>query len=570
MRIVAACLVFLSFGLDVLMAQSGLTDLDKFTNHGEVYFKVRAKNGEQKSHLPNWISPDGYGASGWLRAYATRDKLEEWMPGRSEYEIALLPHPGTLISPVMKDDVNIQNAGDWDFYPTYDGYVEVMQQFQQEYPDLCEVFSIGKSVLGRDIMVAVISGTGSGSGDVPQLLYSSSIHGDETAGYVLFLRLIDHLLSGYESDAEIQAIIDGLELWIVPLANPDGTYAGGNSTVYGATRFNANGIDLNRNFPDPEDGNHPDENAWQPETILFMELAQDNNFVMGANVHGGTEVFNYPWDTWPQLHADNDWWYFVAREWADTVQHHSPFGYFDGYDNGITNGYQWYSISGGRQDYMNYFHHCREFTLEISDVKLLPADELPAMWEYNHRSFLNYLKQAFYGLRGLVTDAGSGDPLACTVYLENHDLDNSWIVTNDAGWFFRPLHAGTYDLTFHSPGYESVVIENVQVENYSLFQLNVELTYTGSGIGMLELSDVFTISHNPVYKVFKLIYRGTDPRPLSIHIHALDGRLMGSSGIILSAENPEYLLNMDGFPPAVYLLSIQSGNLSGTFKLIKK
>ena len=570
MRIVFTCLVFLSFGMIVLKAQQGPVDLDKFTNHGEIYFKVKAKYGGQISHLPIWISPDGYDSNGWLTAYATRDKLEGWMPGESDYEFVLLPHPGTLINPKMNGDVNIQNAGDWDFYPTYDAFVDIMQQFQQNYPDLCEVFSIGESVQGRDIMIAKISGSGSGSGEVPQLLYSSSIHGDETAGYVLFLRLIDHLLSGYEADQEIQAIVDGVELWIAPLANPDGTFAGGNSTVYGATRFNANGVDLNRNYPDPEEGNHPDENAWQPETILFMELAGENNFVMGTNCHGGTEVFNYPWDTWPQLHADNAWWYFVAREWADTVQHYSPFGYFDGYDNGITNGYQWYSISGGRQDYMNFFHHCREFTLEISNAKLLPADELPAMWAYNHRSFLNYIKQAFYGLRGLVTDAGSGDPLACTVFIENHDLENSWVVTNDMGWFFRPLYAGTYDLTFFSPGYEMVVIEDVQVENYSLFQLNVEMIFSGSGFGNLKLNDVFSISSNPVHKSFKLGYMGTDPRPLTVRIHTLDGQLLWTTKAILSGGNPELHLNMNGYAPGIYLLSIRSGNLSGTFKLIKK
>ncbi len=38
------------------------------------------------------------------------------------------------------------------------------------------------------------------------------------------------------------------------------------------------------------------------------------------------------------------------------------------YDDGITNGAAWYVIDGGRQDYMNFFHQCREFTLEISDA----------------------------------------------------------------------------------------------------------------------------------------------------------------------------------------------------------
>ncbi len=86
-----------------------------------------------------------------------------------------------------------------------------------------------------------------------------------------------------------------------------------------------------------------------------MNFASFHDFVMSTNLHGGAEVCNYPWDTWVKRHPDDDWWQFVCREYADTVHVYAPSGYLDGFDNGITNGYDWYSISGGRQDYMNFF-----------------------------------------------------------------------------------------------------------------------------------------------------------------------------------------------------------------------
>ena len=77
------------------------------------------------------------------------------------------------------------------------------------------------------------------------------MHGDETAGFILMLRLADYLLKNYNSDTRVKTLSDNLEIWINPLANPDGTYRDGNFII-SPVRNNANGYDLNRNFPDPD------------------------------------------------------------------------------------------------------------------------------------------------------------------------------------------------------------------------------------------------------------------------------------------------------------------------------
>jgi len=444
-----------------------------FHDRGEIYFKFFADNTEFE-HLSKIISIDKIRGNE-AYAYANISEFTAFLKQGIAFE--LLPKPGELIkNPRMLHDVDIREIEEWDFYPTYDAYIDMMYQFEEEYPDICKIETIGASIEGRELIAARISDNVGEIEAEPQFLYTGTIHGDETTGYVLLLRLIDYLLSNYNSDAEATDLVNNIDIWINPLSNPDGTYAGGNNSVYGATRYNANNVDMNRNYPDPEDGPHPDGNEWQPETVHFMDLAEAQHFTMSTNTHGGTEVLNYPWDTWPDLAADNSWWIYVCREYVDTVHLYSPSNYYNEFDNGITNGYAWYSISGGRQDYMNYFHNCRELTNEMSDVKLLPASQLPDHWEWNYRSLLNYMKQATYGVSGIVTDLETGLPLAAEVYIEGHDIDNSQVYSREeTGFYQRLLDEGTYDITFSAPGHYPQTIENVVVSRLTTTTLNVQL-----------------------------------------------------------------------------------------------
>ena len=163
------------------------------------------------------------------------------------------------------------------------------------------------------------------------------MHGDELAGYVLSLRLIDYILNGYTNDSRLTDLVDNIDIWINPLANPDGAYFGGNQSVNSATRYNANWVDLNRNYPDPEDGPHPDGNPYQQETNIFIGLADTVDFTISANMHGGVEVCNYPWDTWNNSTADDSWWQYVCQEYADECQANGSNGYFNYLNDGITN-----------------------------------------------------------------------------------------------------------------------------------------------------------------------------------------------------------------------------------------
>jgi hypothetical protein len=452
-----------------------------YENIGEQYFSFQVAGRADIEALSRIISIDNVDKTGKVYAYANRKEFSHFLDFRLPYEI--LPHPGHFDGFLnMKDEVDIRNIQEWDFYPTYDAYVDMMYQFAADYPALCQVFSIGNTNNGRQLLVAKISDNIGIKETEPQFLYTSSIHGDELTGYILMLRLIDYLLSNYGTDPKVTNMVDNAEIWINPLANPDGTYYGGNSSVNNAIRYNANFVDMNRNYPDPEDGPHPDGEDWQTETLHFMEMAENNHFVISTNFHGGAEVCNYPWDTWQKLAADDLWWKYVCHEYADTVQAHSVPGYMSDFDDGISNGYAWYTLSGGRQDYMNYFQQCRELTIEISNTKLPDPETLPDYWEYNYRSLLNYIEQSTFGIRGTVKDSVTGFPLKAEVYVVLHEMDSSWVYSSlPNGNYHRLLIAGNYSVKFTASGYVTKVINNVSVINRQATILDVKLVPNGVG-----------------------------------------------------------------------------------------
>ena len=213
-------------------------------------------------------------------------------------------------------------------YPTYADYAQQMQDFEATYPNLCQIVDIGGTTEGvgggdKRLLFAKLSANVSLNEQEPRMLYTSSMHGDEIAGFPMMLELINYLLSvyndlGHPDHLRVKNLLDTTEIWINPNANPDGTYFNdaSNTSVANARRANANGWDLNRNYPDNVGGAHPDGNSnYELETQQFMTLADDYHFVLSANFHGGTEVVNYPWDNTYTRHPDDAWFFLISREY---------------------------------------------------------------------------------------------------------------------------------------------------------------------------------------------------------------------------------------------------------------
>ncbi len=425
----------------------------------QYYFRFELTDKSQLQELTRMISIDNVKGN-WVYAYANDSEWEQF--SALGYRTQLLPSPASEFPAIMASS----QAGlrDWDAYPTYDAYVAMMYAFASSYPSLCQIVDAGTTVNGRKILFARITDNVSSHESEPEVMYSGTIHGDELTGYMLLLRLIDTLLSQYGSDPRITNIVNGLDLWICPNTNPDGTYYGGNSTVSGARRNNYNGYDLNRNYPNADGSLNT--GAIQTETTLMMNLSNSRHFVYGANFHGGTEVVNYPWDYTYTLHPDSAWYTATSLLYAASAQANGPAGYFTDINaNGITNGAAWYVIAGGHQDWVNYTAKGREVTIECSLTKLPAASTMPSFWSSNYDALLSYLEQALYGVHGTVRDAWN-NPLNATITVVGHDNNLSKVVTDPTyGDFYRYLQPGSYNLLVETAGYPSQTVPVTVVAN---------------------------------------------------------------------------------------------------------
>ncbi|SHE54397.1 M14 family zinc carboxypeptidase [Streptoalloteichus hindustanus] len=146
-----------------------------------------------------------------------------------------------------------------------------LDRVAREHPELATVVDIGDSwrktrgLGGHDIKAVCLTRRTSGDCALrpdaakPRLAVIAQIHARELSTGELAWKWIDHLATGYGSDAEVTSVLDSTEVWVVPMANPDGVdivASGGNrpkaqrknaNTSNGACTGTGVGVDLNRN-----------------------------------------------------------------------------------------------------------------------------------------------------------------------------------------------------------------------------------------------------------------------------------------------------------------------------------
>ncbi|MDD2228342.1 MAG: DUF2817 domain-containing protein [Candidatus Cloacimonetes bacterium] len=448
-------------------------------------------------------------------------------------------------------------------YHTLAEYYTFMQDIADMFPAICQLVQIGTSVQNRPLYFMKISDNVLVEENEPELKYVSSMHGDEVVGYDMMIRLIELLAADYGTDPRITNIVNNTEIWICPMMNPDGYAA--------MQRNNANNVDLNRNYPMPSGNQHPDNQSWQQENVAMMNFSLAHSFNLSMNFHGGALVINYPWDYTHTLAPDDA----LLQEMSLTYSRENSnlYNSTDFY-HGITNGADWYVITGSMQDWIYGLTDGIDITAEIGTNKWPNSSQLPTYWNLNRESLLKYIEFAQNGVKGMIT-SNSGSPLSATITVSGN---SKAIHTDpDVGDYHRLLLPGTYQITASVDGFEpqtaSVTVPSTGYvsQNFSFATVASEDDYAPV-TNTTRLLNNYPNPFNP--ETMLRFHVAKDNTPIKLSIYNLKGELLriAVNANMSSGEHSVIFNGLDergrNLSSGVYLCRLQSPGATQTNKII--
>ena len=224
----------------------------------------------------------------------------------------------TAIDTIFADGINIDNYKSiLNQKPNYlkksgkYSYIDYNFENKLHYSEIENIiFNLNKSdivnvdVIGNSVDNRKIYGVEIGKGN--KVLYlDANVHAAEIANTLILIKFISEIVNSYENnDKDIINILNNIKLAIIPCMNPDGYevynfgvdslnnkelwwYKNSDNVDFENIKSNANGVDLNRNFPVQNAGMY-----FKGKKLLY-NVSLEKTFSKTA-YYGGTELGSEP------------------------------------------------------------------------------------------------------------------------------------------------------------------------------------------------------------------------------------------------------------------------------------
>ena len=395
-----------------------------------------------------------------------------------------------LTVPSMKK----RNSGIPAAYMALDEIETSIDRLLRTYPDLIYREQIGTSTtLGLPIWGIKISDHARESQDEARILFAGVYHAREPIGSNICLALMQRLCSGYGRNEQITKWVNSLEIWFVPVVNPDGyRYIFENSRTFpwwrknlrdndGNGRFDPlyDGVDLNRNYDfNWKDGGDDKPGSWfyrgadpfsENETRAIRDLTLRENFVIGISYHSYGESILFPWGNFKRP-PDLDLIVNIATKMAARIRRESGYGNYSVLPlNGLV----------GQSSIWMYGHlRVFDYIVEVGTEYFPAAEKVPSIVDENvHGAFYLLERMLGTGIKGHVFDLHSRQPLLAKIKVRGYHADhvNSRRTEPESGAFYRLLKQGNYTLEIVADGYHRKVLPAVRVEKGEVAELEIGL-----------------------------------------------------------------------------------------------
>ena len=295
---------------------------------------------------------------------------------------------------------SLHSNGENNFYYSYNQLTDLIDQLQDEYPEIFMYYSLGKTYEGRDIWTVKISDNVTIDEDEPEVLFMGGVHGNEKPGYQIVIYSMKAIVENYTSPnvnhsftARIRNVVNNTELYFIPMVNPDGVEAGTrknrqpNNCIFGNTLFR--GIDINRNyaykweeldehplkyifgaFPIParttvkypfldfqsiiKRGNYRGSHPFsENESRAVKQFIENHSITLSVDYHTYGEKILYPWFWTKDPSPDNPLFVSIAENISNINEYE------------VIQGSKWYYIPGVSGDWLYAEHNIYSFTIEL-------------------------------------------------------------------------------------------------------------------------------------------------------------------------------------------------------------
>ena len=220
-------------------------------------------------------------------------------------------------SPVATAQIGQPDIIQEHWYHSYATLTLDLNEWADDYPEIVEMFSIGKTELGREIWMLQISDWSQETkpdGSEKDVVYiDGGHHGNEHLGTELAFLVAEYYIEGWvDGEQDAIDVLSTTELHILIMLNADGNDHD--------TRWNINQVDLNRNYdhywntcPTTQPGSSAfSESETLANSIYMNEVVPHADLYI--TMHTGVWIMLYPWGKWPEQPSDWEMFHYIKDE----------------------------------------------------------------------------------------------------------------------------------------------------------------------------------------------------------------------------------------------------------------